>query len=90
MNNFFGWLGDNADRVTTLFIDHVQLSVIPLVLGLAIALPLGWLARRYRWLYPPMVGAPGCSTRSRRSPCSSRCPASLAPRSSTRSTWWRR
>jgi osmoprotectant transport system permease protein len=59
VSDFFGWLGDNADRVVGLFVDHVVLSVTPLLIGLALALPLGWLARRYRWLYPPMVGATG-------------------------------
>jgi osmoprotectant transport system permease protein len=38
---------------------HARLSAIPLVLGLLISLPLGWLARRYRWLYPPMVTVAG-------------------------------
>jgi osmoprotectant transport system permease protein len=38
---------------------HARLSAIPLILGLLISLPLGWLARRYRWLYPPMVTVAG-------------------------------
>jgi osmoprotectant transport system permease protein len=38
---------------------HVWLSALPVVLGLIIALPLGWLAQRYRWLYTPMVGVAG-------------------------------
>ncbi len=38
---------------------HVWLSVLPVVVGLLIALPLGWLARRYRWVYPPMVTITG-------------------------------
>ena len=45
---------------------------VPLILGLIIAIPLGWLARRYRCLYPPLIiAAPGSSTRSRRWLCSS-------------------
>ncbi|MGI8664780.1 MAG: ABC transporter permease [Jatrophihabitans sp.] len=43
-----GWLGW-----------HARLSALPLVFGLIISLPLGWLARRYRWLYPPMVSLAG-------------------------------
>jgi osmoprotectant transport system permease protein len=39
--------------------DHVWLSAVPVVIGLAIALPLGWLARRYSWLYPPMLSISG-------------------------------
>ncbi|HJQ01384.1 MAG TPA: ABC transporter permease [Jatrophihabitans sp.] len=38
---------------------HARLSALPLVIGLLISLPLGWLARRYRWLYPPMVSVAG-------------------------------
>ncbi|NUR60470.1 MAG: ABC transporter permease [Catenulispora sp.] len=39
--------------------DHTYLSLIPVVIGLVIALPLGWLSRRYGWLYPPMVSISG-------------------------------
>ncbi|WP_194910557.1 ABC transporter permease [Catenulispora rubra] len=39
--------------------DHAYLSVIPVIAGLVIALPLGWLSRRYRWLYPPMLSISG-------------------------------
>lgn len=38
---------------------HARLSALPLLFGLIISLPLGWLARRYRWLYPPMVSVAG-------------------------------
>lgn len=38
---------------------HARLSAIPLVLGLIISLPLGWLANRYRWSYPPIVSIAG-------------------------------
>ncbi|MDQ2837921.1 MAG: ABC transporter permease [Actinomycetota bacterium] len=43
-----GWLGW-----------HARLSALPLLFGLIISLPLGWLARSYRWLYPPMVSLAG-------------------------------
>ena len=38
---------------------HAWLSVLPVVLGLVLALPLGWLARRYRFAYGPMVSVAG-------------------------------
>jgi osmoprotectant transport system permease protein len=38
---------------------HAKLSALPLLFGLVISLPLGWLARRYRWAYPPMVSIAG-------------------------------
>jgi osmoprotectant transport system permease protein len=45
INNWLGW--------------HARLAAIPLVLGLIISLPLGWLARQYRWLYPPLISLAG-------------------------------
>ncbi|HEX8305073.1 MAG TPA: ABC transporter permease [Jatrophihabitans sp.] len=50
---------DNQDQVLNWLAWHAWLSALPLVLGLLIALPLGWLARRYRWLYPPLVTVAG-------------------------------
>jgi osmoprotectant transport system permease protein len=38
---------------------HVYLSVLPVVFGLIISLPLGYLARRYRWTYPPIISITG-------------------------------
>ncbi|RNI25378.1 ABC transporter permease [Flexivirga caeni] len=37
-------------------IDHAWLAGLPLLLGLAISLPLGWLARRASWLRVILVG----------------------------------
>jgi osmoprotectant transport system permease protein len=44
----FTWLGS-----------HVWLSAVPVLLGLMIALPLGWLAHRNRWLYTPLISVAG-------------------------------
>ena len=38
---------------------HVQLAVIPVIIGLIIALPLGWIAARYKWAYPPLISIAG-------------------------------
>lgn len=38
---------------------HARLSAIPLIIGLIISLPLGWLANRYKWAYPPIVSIAG-------------------------------
>lgn len=38
---------------------HVWLSVVPVVIGLLIALPIGWIAARYRWSYPPITNLAG-------------------------------
>jgi osmoprotectant transport system permease protein len=38
---------------------HFYLSVLPVVLGLLISIPLGYVARRYKWTYPPIVSVTG-------------------------------
>ena len=38
-----------------LAVRHLYLAGVPLLIGLLLALPLGWLARRYRPLYPPLI-----------------------------------
>ncbi len=49
----------NSDDIISWLGWHARLSALPLVIGLLIALPLGWLARRYRWLYLPLVTIAG-------------------------------
>lgn len=49
------WLRDHLGEVFGLLGQHIYLAGVPLVLGLLIALPLGWLARRYRGLYPVLI-----------------------------------
>ncbi|KRE65707.1 ABC transporter permease [Arthrobacter sp. Soil736] len=55
----FEWLGRQFDNIVVLLGWHVFLSVTPLILGLLIALPLGWWARRQRAVYPFLVGVAG-------------------------------
>ncbi|SDO96842.1 osmoprotectant transport system permease protein [Nakamurella panacisegetis] len=38
---------------------HFYLSVLPVVIGLVIALPLGWLAARYKFAYPALISIAG-------------------------------
>ncbi|WP_130014405.1 ABC transporter permease [Serinicoccus sediminis] len=45
--------------VGDLLLRHIYLAGVPLLLGLLISLPLGWLATRYRWLAPPMIAGTG-------------------------------
>lgn len=49
------WLIDNAGMVAELFGRHVLLSVSPLVLGLVISIPIGWLAVRFPRSYGPII-----------------------------------
>lgn len=53
------WFLDHTNAVFTLMGDHAELAAIPLLVGLVVALPLGWLARRHRALYTPLVGLAG-------------------------------
>jgi osmoprotectant transport system permease protein len=52
------WVARNAtDDIAEAFFQHLALSFTPIVIGLAIALPLGLACVRWRWLYPPMLSA---------------------------------
>jgi osmoprotectant transport system permease protein len=49
------WFVDHLGDVLDLTVRHIYLAGVPLILGLLIALPLGWLARRYKGLYPVLI-----------------------------------
>lgn len=53
------WVNDHWGDIFTLARAHVWLAGLPLVLGLLIALPLGWAARRWSRLYPVLISASG-------------------------------
>jgi osmoprotectant transport system permease protein len=53
------YLRDHPDQVLSWFWAHVWLSVLPVVIGLIIALPIGWVASRFRWTYPPITNLAG-------------------------------
>ncbi|HQA77151.1 MAG TPA: ABC transporter permease [Propionicimonas sp.] len=53
------WFLDHLDEVGSLLVTHAVLAVIPLVIGLMLAIPLGWLARRYRGLRTPLIAGTG-------------------------------
>ncbi len=42
------WVLGNLDLILELTLEHIRLSILPIVLGFVIAIPLGWLAYRYR------------------------------------------
>ncbi|HAN23771.1 MAG TPA: ABC transporter permease [Microbacterium ginsengisoli] len=44
------WVGDNLGLIAGLAVSHLRQSLIAIVLGLVIAIPLGWAAWRYRLL----------------------------------------
>ena len=53
------YLTNNADTVWLALQEHVVLALLPVLLGFVIALPLGYLAVRYRWLYQPLINTAG-------------------------------
>jgi osmoprotectant transport system permease protein len=44
----WGWIPRNAGMIAGLLGEHMVLSLIPVVVGLVLAVPLGWLANRSR------------------------------------------
>jgi osmoprotectant transport system permease protein len=50
------WVAHHLDRYQTPFLEHVYLTVVPVAIGFAIALTLGLLAHRRRWLITPLTG----------------------------------
>lgn len=53
------WVVDNGDLILSLTLHHLRLSVIPIVIGVLIAIPLGWLAHRFAWSQSLLLGAVG-------------------------------
>ena len=53
------WFLDHLPRVWELLVTHAWLAAVPLVVGLVIALPVGWVATRYAAFYGPLVAATG-------------------------------
>ena len=53
------WFLGHLDQLGQLMLNHAILAVIPLVIGLVLAIPLGWLAKRHRVLYTPLIVGTG-------------------------------
>ncbi|NLG19829.1 MAG: ABC transporter permease subunit [Actinomycetales bacterium] len=51
--------GTDLSEVLDLAVSHAWLAGLPLLIGLLISLPLGWVALRRRWLYPPVIAGTG-------------------------------
>lgn len=52
----FDWIGNNLELVWQLTLSHLWLTLLPTVIGLLIAIPLGYLAFHYRRSYTFIVG----------------------------------
>jgi osmoprotectant transport system permease protein len=53
------WLAGNWRTVIDLALTHLYLAAVPLVLGLVLSLPLGWMAKRWKGSYPAVVTSTG-------------------------------
>lgn len=59
MNSILDYLRDNSGIVLDALGQHVLLAVIPLVVGVVVALPIGYLGVRFGWLYHPILNVSG-------------------------------
>jgi osmoprotectant transport system permease protein len=55
----WSWIPANADRILDLTVEHLRLALVPVVVGLVLSVPLGWLANRYRSARAVLVPAAG-------------------------------
>jgi osmoprotectant transport system permease protein len=55
----FDWARENIDRFGTPTLQHLELVLLSVVLGFALALALALLAHRRAWLRPPLLAATG-------------------------------
>ncbi|MDP8967987.1 MAG: ABC transporter permease [Actinomycetota bacterium] len=53
------WIVDNIDRYWTPLLEHVYLTVTPVVIGFAISMVLAIIAHRRRWLTGPIIATTG-------------------------------
>lgn len=53
------WVLANLDIIGGHTVSHLVLAVPPIVLSLLLAVPLGWLANRVRWLRTPLLTGAG-------------------------------
>ncbi|MDT4959674.1 MAG: osmoprotectant transport system permease protein, partial [Pseudonocardiales bacterium] len=59
MSELWQYFRDNQSDIAGWTWTTVWLAGGSLLVGLLIALPLGWVASRYRWSYPPLVTLAG-------------------------------
>lgn len=55
----WSWIGDNLDDIGAATLEHLQLTVLSVVLGIVVAVPLAVVVRRNRWLEGPVSGTAG-------------------------------
>jgi osmoprotectant transport system permease protein len=51
----WSWIPSNGSMIWHLTYENAYLGIVPALIGLVISLPLGILASRWRWFYPPAL-----------------------------------
>ncbi|MEZ0492327.1 ABC transporter permease [Kineococcus sp. TBRC 1896] len=59
MNDIWTYLSQNRSTVLDALQQHVLLAVLPLLIGVVVALPVGYLGVRFGWLYHPILNVSG-------------------------------
>jgi osmoprotectant transport system permease protein len=53
------WINDNLGLIWEQLREHIYLSIVPVILGLLISVPLGYVATRFNWLANPLIAFGG-------------------------------
>ncbi|GAA3596323.1 ABC transporter permease [Kribbella ginsengisoli] len=53
------WIGDNLSLIWEQLSEHIYLAILPVIFGLVIAIPLGYVATRFSWLANPLIALGG-------------------------------
>jgi osmoprotectant transport system permease protein len=56
---YWPWVQDHTDEIKQRLVEHIELTVLAVLFGLLIALPLALLSVRYRRLYGPVLAITG-------------------------------
>ena len=55
----WSWIADNSDKIYAQFLEHLQLTLIAMAIGLVISIPLAIYAHRHRWSLTPITWVTG-------------------------------
>ena len=55
----WSWIGDHTDDIYAQFLEHLQLTLLAVAIGLVISVPLAVYAYRHRWAYGPLTWVTG-------------------------------
>lgn len=59
MSDLLEYVSNNSGLILDALGQHVLLAVIPLLVGVVLALPIGYVGVRYGWTYQPLLGLSG-------------------------------